>query len=47
MFECGMCGKSEKRWFVRSYKYDNGEQFNEMVCAACANLHSQLTKEGK
>ena len=44
--ECAMCGKNAT--LIRCwYQYDNGEQFQSLVCPNCADLHLSLTKAGK
>jgi DNA-directed RNA polymerase subunit RPC12/RpoP len=40
--DCIMCGSKNQRLVGRWYKYDNGEQFLEYVCAKCADLHAKL-----
>jgi hypothetical protein len=40
--DCVMCGKRSQSLVGRWYKYDNGEQFLEYVCAKCADLHAKL-----
>jgi hypothetical protein len=41
---CPFCGKKLFQSFARWYRYDNGEQFRENVCASCAAIHDSLLK---
>jgi hypothetical protein len=42
MNNCMMCNKPAKELTRRWYQYDNGEQFQCLVCPKCDLLHSNM-----
>jgi len=42
MSKCQMCDKPAKELTRRWYQYDNGEQFQCLVCPKCDKLHSNM-----
>ena len=40
---CPMCGTKDQPLTVRSYQYDNGQQYLAWVCPDCVDLHDRVT----
>jgi len=47
MNKCMMCEKRVDKLTRRWYQYDNGEQFQCLVCPKCDLLHSNMLIAGR